>query len=255
MSDVAFVTGASSGFGRGMALRLARRGWAVGLAARRVERLEEVAAEVEAAGGRAVVCPCDVSEREQVLEAVARTADAFGPTDLLFASAGVDWPTRARKLDGARVARMLSVNFLGSVYAAEAVLPSMLERDSGRLVVTGSLAGYGGLPFTASYCASKAALDGFFESLRIDLRGTGVAVTVLTPGYVKTELTEDNPFDMPFLMDLEPALDRMERAIFAGGRRVGFPFPLWIQAFLGQIVPRALYDRLAAGQDRDPDRT
>ncbi len=252
MSDVAFITGASSGFGRGLALRLARRGWSVGLAARRVERLQEVAAEVEAAGGRAVVCPCDVAERDQVLDAAARTAEAFGPVDLLFASAGVDWPTRVRSLDGSEVARMLSVNFLGAVYAAEAVLPSMLERSTGRIAVAASLAGYGGLPFTASYCASKAALDKFFESLRIDLRGTGVGVTVLTPGYVKTELTADNRFEMPFLMDLEPALDRMERAIFAGGRRVGFPFPLWIQAFLGQILPRALYDRLAGGQDRAP---
>lgn len=254
MSNVAFITGASSGFGRGLALRLAARGYAVGLAARRVDRLQEVATEVEEAGGRAVVCACDVAERDQVLDAVAKTAGAFGPVDLLFANAGVDWPTRAAELDGTQVASMLSINFLGAVYATEAVLPAMLERDAGRVVVVGSLAGYGGLPFTASYCASKAAVDKFFESLRVDLRGTGVQVTVLTPGYVKTEMTEDNPYPMPFLMELEPALDRMERAIFRGGRRVGFPFPLWMAALLGQILPRGIYDRLAASQDRSPDR-
>jgi len=251
MSTVAFVTGASSGFGRGLALRLAARGFAVSLAARRVERLEEVAEEVRAAGGRPLVCPCDVAERPQVLEAVARTRDELGPVDLLFANAGVDWPTYPDELDGREVAAMLAVNFLGAVYATEAVLPSMLERDSGRISVVGSLAGYGGLPSTAAYGASKAAVDAFFESLRIDLRETGVQVTIVTPGYVRTEMTEENPFPMPFLMELEPAVDRIEKAIFRGGRRVGFPFPLWIQTFLGQILPRWLYDILASGQDRD----
>lgn len=253
MRNVAFITGASSGFGRGLALRLARRGYAMGLAARRVERLEEVASAVEASGGRALVCPCDVAVRDQVLEAARKTGSTLGPVDLLFANAGVDLPTRPDELDGTEVASMISVNFLGAVYATEAVLPAMLERDSGRVVVVGSLAGYGGLPSTAAYSASKAAVDKFFESLRVDLRGTGVDVTVLTPGYVKTEMTDDNPYPMPFLMELDDALDRMERAIFEGGRRVGFPFPLWIQAFLGQILPRALYDRIAAGQDRNPD--
>lgn len=254
MRKVAFITGASSGFGRGLALRLARSGWALGLAARRVERLEEVAAEVRVAGGEAVVCPCDVADRDEVLGAVARCRDAFGPVDLLFASAGVDWGTRVTKLDGTEVAQVMGINFLGAVHAVEAVLPSMLERDAGHLVAVGSLAGYGGLPHTAAYSASKAALDKFFESLRLDLRPTGVDVTLVTPGYVKTDMTASNPFPMPFLMELDDALDRIEGAIESRGRRVGFPFPLWIQVFLGQIVPRWLYDRMASKQKRDKGR-
>lgn len=254
MSRVALITGASSGFGRGLAVRLARKGWSVGLAARRVDRLEEVAAQVEAAGGRAVVCPCDVADRDQVLAAAARCAEALGPVDLLFVSAGVDWGTRVTRLDGAEVAEVVRINFLGAVYAVEAVLPSMLERNAGHLVAVGSLAGYGGLPHTAAYSASKAALDKFFESLRLDLRATGVDATLVTPGYVKTDMTASNPFPMPFLMELDDALDRIEAAIDSRGRRVGFPFPLWIQVFLGQIVPRWLYDRLASKQERDKGR-
>lgn len=251
MEQIAFITGASSGFGRGMARRLAARGWGVALAARRVDRLEEVAAEVAAAGGRALVCPCDVGDRDQVRSAVVETVAKLGPVDLLLANAGVDWDTHATRLDGTEVEALMRINFLGVVYAAEAMLPSMIERGRGHLVGVGSLAGYGGLPHTAAYCASKAAVDKFLESLRLDLRGTGVDVTLLTPGYVKTEMTDSNPYPMPFLMELDDALDRFERAIDGRKRRVGFPFPLWVQVFLGQILPRRLYDAVASKQERD----
>ncbi|MFQ5537421.1 MAG: SDR family NAD(P)-dependent oxidoreductase [Gemmatimonadota bacterium] len=251
MTSTAFITGASSGFGEGLARRYAARGYTVGLAARREDRLQALAGEIRSAGGRAVVCPCDVGDRGQVLAAVEHVRREAGEVDLLIANAGVDWAVYPEEFDGERVETMVRVNFLGAVYATEAVLPSMLERDRGQIVAMGSLAGYGGLPFTAGYSASKAALDKFFESLRIDLRHTGVDVTVLTPGYVKTPITEVNPYRMPFLMELDDALDRMERAIDRKGRRVGFPWPLWIQAFLGQVFPRWLYDRVAGAQDRD----
>jgi len=246
MSKVAFVTGASSGIGAGLARRFGAEGWAVGLAARRAERLEEVARDIRSSGGRALVCPCDVSERDVVRAAVRATAEAFGPIDLLVANAGVSELTPVRGLDGADVARLTAVNFLGAVYAAEEVLPTMLERDAGRIVAVGSLAGYGGIPRTAAYSASKGALHNFFESLRLDLRGTGISVTVITPGYVKTELTEKNRHAMPLLMELDPALDLMVRAIEQRRPLLAFPRPLSTLVWLAQVLPPSLYDWLAS---------
>jgi short-subunit dehydrogenase len=246
MSKVAFVTGASSGIGAGLAKRYGARGYAVGLAARRVDRLEQVAAEVRASGGRALVCPCDVGDRSAVHRAVASTVEAFGPIELLVANAGVSELTPARGLDGGHVARLLSVNFLGAVYAVEETLPSMLDRGDGRLVAVGSVAGYGGIPRTAAYSASKGALHNFFESLRVDLRGTGVSVTVITPGYVKTELTEKNRHPMPFIMELDDALDLMVRAIDDRRRLLLFPRPLSTLVWLAQVFPPRLYDWVAS---------
>lgn len=251
MNGVAFVTGASSGLGMGLARRLARDGWAVGLAARRVERLEQVAAEIRAAGGRAVVCPCDVSERASVHTAIGRAERELGPIDLLVANAGTSDAVGALHLDAERVERLMRVNFLGAVYATEHVLPGMLERGRGHLVAMGSQTGYGGLPRTAAYSASKGALHNFFESLRLDLRGTGIDVTVITPGYVRTELTDRNLHRMPFLMELDEAVEIMSRAISKRRRLCSFPRPISTLTWLGQVLPGWLYDVLASRVRRD----
>lgn len=244
--ETVFITGASSGIGAELARRYGARGCRVGLAARRVDRLEEVAEAVRAGGGEALVCPCDVSDREQVHEAVQATVDAFGPVDVLVANAGLSILTPARSLDAEAVERTLRINFLGAVYAAEAVLPSMLERDSGRIAAVGSLTGYGGLPRTGAYSASKGAMHNFFESLRLDLRGTGVSVTMITPGYVHTELTARNDHRMPFIMDVERAGALMIRAIDRRARLLAFPRPLSTLVWTAQVFPSALYDWVAS---------
>jgi len=218
----------------------------VGLAARRRERLEALAQEIGGGGGAACVCPCDVAERGQVLEAVERTVGRLGPVELLVANAGLSESAEAGTVDGVAVARLLRVNFLGAVYAAEAVLPSMVERGRGHLVAMGSLAGYGGLPRSAAYSASKGALHNYFESLRLDLRGSGVAVTIVTPGYVRTELTDRNRHPMPRLLELDDALDRIMRAIRSRKSVCSFPRPLSTLAWLGQILPAWLYDTLGS---------
>ncbi|MCG6957285.1 MAG: SDR family NAD(P)-dependent oxidoreductase [Gemmatimonadetes bacterium] len=248
---VSFVTGASSGLGMGLALRFAAEGHAVALAARRVDRLDELVERIRAAGGTALACPCDVRDRDQVHAAVARAEAELGPVDLLIASAGVGKTTAAQNLDAADLEWILGVNVLGSAYAVEAVLPGMLARRRGHLVGIGSLAGYGGLPKTAAYSASKGALKNYFESLRLDLRGTGVAVTVITPGYVKTELTAKNAHPMPQLMELGDAVDVMTRAIQRRAPHCAFPRPLSTLTWLGQVFPRRLYDAVASGVRRE----
>lgn len=250
-ASVAFITGASSGIGAGLARRLAADGYRVALAARREVELTAVAADIAAAGGEALVVPCDVADRAQVRRAVERCRRELGDVDLLVCSAGISIMTRVEAFRARDIARVLEVNVLGSVYAIEAVLPGMLERRRGHLVGIGSLAGYGGLGGAAAYSASKAAQHNLFESLRVDLRGSGVEVTMITPGFVRTPLTADNRHAMPFLLDLDDAVERMARAIRRRRRLHAFPFPLSTVVRLGQILPRALYDRLVALHRRD----
>jgi short-subunit dehydrogenase len=248
---VAFVTGASSGLGRGLALRFASEGYAVALVARRADRLNALVASIVGGGGRALACPCDVTDRDDVHAAVTRAEAELGPVDLLVANAGISGMTTAAALDAVDLERVLRVNVLGAAYAAEAVLPGMVRRGRGHLVAMGSLTGYGGLPRTAAYSASKAALKNYFESLRIDLRGSGVAVTVITPGYVKTELTAKNDHPMPFLMELDDAVDIMWRAIRKRAPHCTFPRPLSTLTWVAQVFPRRLYDAIASRVRRD----
>lgn len=251
MPKVAFITGASSGLGHGMARHLARQGFAVAAAARRLDALEDLCREIQAEGGVAVPIELDVADQDQVRRAVARCAESLGSPDLLVANAGISEQTGGRDLSAAAVERVMRVNFLGSVYAVEAVLPSMLERGSGHLVAVGSLAGYGGLPLTAAYSASKGAMYNFFESMRLDLRGTGVDVTVITPGYVRTPLTDRNAHRMPFLLETEDAVDRMVRAILRRDRLLTFPLPLAMATWFAQVLPPAVYDGLASRLRRE----
>lgn len=248
-----FITGASSGLGRGLALRLAREGFVVGLSSRRPRELEEVADTIREGGGAAGVYPCDVSNRKQVREAVRAFEAELGVVDLLVANAGVSINTRVDAFDADEIEGVIRTNLLGAVYAAEAVLGGMLERGRGHIVAVSSLAGVGGLPMSAAYSASKGGMTNFFESLRIDLRGSGVDVTVITPGFVRTPMTAHNRHSMPFLMELDPALDLMVRAIRKRKRSLAFPWPLAGVAWGARFLPRSIYDRLASRVDRRKD--
>jgi short-subunit dehydrogenase len=250
MNDVVFITGASSGFGAGFARRFARDGYAVALAARRVDRLEALAAEIRSAGGNARSYRCDVAEPADVRAAVEATEAELGPVDVLINNAGISGLTYTAAFDAEAVERMMRVNFLGMVYATEEVLPGMLERGRGQIVAIGSLAGYGGLPKTASYSASKGAVHNFFESLRIDLQRKGIAVTVITPGYVKSEMTDKNEHRMHFLVDLDEGVDIMYRAIRQRRKVLAFPRPLSSLVWAAQVFPAWLYDGLGSGVKR-----
>ncbi len=242
---VALVTGASSGIGRGLAVRLARDGYAVGLLARRAGRLREVAAEVEERGGTASVHRCDVSEREQVLHAVESCSAELGPVDLLVANAGIGSHMPVEGLNGDETELVMRINFLGAVHAVEALLPTMLSRGSGHLVAVASLAGYCGLPRRPAYCASKSAMMSFFESLRLDLRHRGIAVTIVSPGFVRTAMTGGEGSVRPFMVELDPAVDRIARAIGARRRSLAFPWPIALPATLARSLPPALFDFVA----------
>ncbi len=248
IDPVALVTGASSGLGRGLARSLAGEGYAVALVARRESLLDHLAAEILDGGGRVGVFPADVSERRQVRRAAQDAEAQLGPIDLLIANAGIHVRSPDLRVMADDVEATFAVNVLGAVYAVEAVLPGMLERGRGHLVCVSSLAAYGGLPGSAAYSASKAALTSYFEALRIELRTSGIDVTVLSPGFVRTPLTAQNAARRPFILECDDAVDRMVRAILDRRRAHSFPWPLATLVRVGRLLPRFLYDAVLSAR-------
>jgi NAD(P)-dependent dehydrogenase (short-subunit alcohol dehydrogenase family) len=248
MTRTAFITGASSGLGRGLALHYARAGWTVHAAARRGEELEALRREAVAAGapGRIAAVPLDVTDAP-ALAAALRDAEraAGGALDLVVANAGVGYFTQGRDLDWEGVKRLLDVNVAAACVTVSAALPAMVARGEGTVAAVSSLAGFRGLPGNAAYSASKAALRTFMESLRVHLRGSGVRVVTICPGFVKTPMTARNRFAMPFLMDLDEAVEAMARGLDRGDAEVVFPWQLgWLERALASL-PRGAYERLA----------
>lgn len=185
--QVVILTGASSGIGKQMALQLARQGARLALAARRPEKLHAVAGECRALGGEALVVPTDVSEEAQCRALVEATLERWGRLDMLINNAGVMMWAAFEDIDSPEVAeRVMKINYLGAVYCTHHALKH-LKRREGRIVAISSLAGKTGVPTRSLYAASKHAMTGFFDSLRIELREAGVSVTTIYPGFVAIE--------------------------------------------------------------------
>jgi short-subunit dehydrogenase len=242
---VTLLTGASSGIGRSLARRLA--GDPLALVARRKALLDSLVAEIEAVGGQALALQCDVTDRAQVAAAVQAAEAHFGPIERLIANAGGGKSTDVESFASAEIEEILRLNVVGVANCIEAVLPGMLARRRGHIVVTSSLAAWRGLPGAAGYSAAKAALTAMMESLRIDLVPYGVDVTVLSPGFVRTQ---PNKRRKPFQVDLEQATLRMARAIRARRKSYAFPLPLVLGAGFGRLLPAPLYDRLLSRRRR-----
>jgi NADP-dependent 3-hydroxy acid dehydrogenase YdfG len=232
-----FVTGASSGLGRGLALHYARAGWTVHAAARRRDELEKLAAE--APGIEPV--PLDVQDHEKL----ARRIEELGDLEMVIANAGVGAPTSARKIDWRKVKWIMDVNATSACVTLAAALPRMIARNTGHVVAVSSLAAFRGMPGNGSYCASKAALHTFMESVRVDLRRTQVRATTIYPGFVRTEMTAKNKFRMPFLMELDEAVKVMARGLDRGAPTIAYPLPTVALTRTLGALPRFVYEPLA----------
>jgi short-subunit dehydrogenase len=240
----ALVTGASSGLGRGLALWFARRGVKVYAAARRRDNLEALADEARASGASIEPVELDVSDADATVARLRELDEACGGLDLVIANAGVGQETNARRLQWERASHIIDVNVIGATATLCAVLPRMVERNRGHLVGVASLAAWRGLPRNAAYSASKAFLSTFMESLRVDLRGTGVRVTCIYPGFVKSAMTASNKFPMPFLLETDEAARMMGEAILRGESAYAFPWQLAGLMRLVKVLPNSLYDSL-----------
>lgn len=244
-NKVVFLTGASSGIGEALAIALAEKGAILGLLARREGLLKQLAEKCANVGGKARVFACDVTDETGVTDAANTFRNEFGKIDILICNAGIGGSAHAKDLTNEGVKKVIEVNLMGAVYAVNAVLPKMLEQKSGQLVAISSLAGFRGLPRSASYSASKGAMTNFFESLRLDLIGSGVDVTIIQPGFILTPLTAARKNKLPFLMKLEDAIPLFIRAIEKKKRFSAFPWQLATFVRLGRIFPGWLYDKIA----------
>ncbi len=234
----AIITGASSGIGAEMAREFARRNYEVVLLARRADLLDQLAKELP----HATAVPCDVTDSAAVHDAVART----GPFDVAIANAGVGVSAWAAK-SVADAELMMRVNYFGMLYLFDAVIPSMMERRSGHFAGIASIAGLRGLPTSAGYSASKAAMQAFLDAARVELRSFAIRITTVNPGFIVTAMTEKNKFKMPFLMQADRAAKIIVDGIERGARIVEFPFPMSMAMRFARVVPAWVFDRVVGG--------
>ena len=242
------ITGASSGIGAALARELSRRGHALGLMARRAEMLDALVAEIETP---AVALPCDVTDSAAVREAVAKGEAALGgPFDLAVANAGVGISFTAEnfKLEDAR--QMVDVNLIGMLVLFDAVVPKMIERRAGHFAGVASIAGHRGLPTSAVYSCTKAAMQAFLEANRVELAPHGIAVTTINPGFVESPMTAKNKFKMPFLMSAERAARIIADGLERRKRVIEFPLPMSMLMRFARLLPNAVYDRALRGRER-----
>ena len=248
-----FLTGASSGLGHALAIAYAQRhpGLRLGLVARRPEALAALAAQLPA--GAAVTYALDVNDRPALAAAARDFLDRFGAPDAVIANAGINGPTLTGTLgDELAFEQILRTNVVAMYDTFAPFVDAMRARRTGRLAGIASVAGVRGFPSLGGYCASKAAVIGYLESLRLELRGSGVRVVTLAPGYVRTPMTAPNRYPMPFLIDADVFARRAVAVIDAGRPFAVIPWQMaWVARIL-RVLPPAVFDRAFARAPHKP---
>lgn len=239
-----WLTGASSGIGRALAFELNARGADCALTARSSGDLERVAANLATGDSRVAVLPGDVTDLA-AMKQVAESADrALGGIDMLIANAGTHIPTRPGSFSSAEYLGLMDINFGGMLRCIEAALPYVRRSNQGSIVGVSSMAGYRGLPSAAAYGASKAAMTHFLESLRFHLEHERLSVTVVSPGFVRTPLTDKNDFRMPFLIEADVAAKKICNGLERKRREISFPVPFNWSMKLMRAAPFAVYHNI-----------
>jgi NADP-dependent 3-hydroxy acid dehydrogenase YdfG len=233
-----WLVGASEGLGRALAARMTKAGAHVIASGRDQTRLNELLAD----GGASEILVVDATSVASLEAAAAKLPELDGVIWL----AGTYWPMAAQEYDTEKVLTMFDVNTIGLVRVLGVVLPKMVARDKGRIVITGSLSGYRGLPGSVGYSASKAAVMHLAEDLHADLRGTGIRVQLAVPGFIKTRLTAKNDFKMPQIMEPEAAAAEVMTLIDSQAFSRAFPRPFAWVFRLGNFLPDWLYYRVFA---------
>ena len=245
-----FITGASSGLGAALTRLYAAQGANVGLFARRRPELDALAASLSP--GRAAVYEGDVRDADALAAAAADFIARHGSPDIVIANAGISRGALTERSDLPAFHAILDTNVIGIVNTFAPFVGAMRAARAGALVGIASIAGFRGLPGSGAYSASKAAAIAYLESLRIEERGTGVAVLTVCPGYIATEMTARNPYAMPFLLDADEAARRIARAILRRQKFYVLPWPMAIVGRVLKMMPRPLYDALFARAPRKP---
>lgn len=249
-APVVFLTGASSGLGAAFARHYAAQGATLGLAARRGDALAGLAASLPV---RCHLYPLDVTDAGALRAAGADFISRAGVPDVVIANAGVSVGTLTEEADDLAVfERVLRINVAGMANSFQPFVAAMRAARRGRLVGIASVAGIRGMPGAGAYSASKAAAIAYLESLRVELRGSGVKVVTLAPGYIATPMTAVNAYPMPFMLSADEAARRMAQVIAAGRSYAVVPWQMALVAKLLRLLPDRLFDALFAHAGRKP---
>jgi NAD(P)-dependent dehydrogenase (short-subunit alcohol dehydrogenase family) len=244
---LAWVTGASSGIGRAVAIELARRGYLVAATARRATELEALAAT----SPRIFSFPGDVTDRAGIAALARKAEAAHGPIALAFVNAAIYLPAERDRFDADLIGRTFETNVGGTVNCLEPVLAAMEKRGRGQVAITSSLAGYGGIPGSLAYGSTKAALIYMAEALRLTYAPAGLTIQIVNPGFVRTAMTEQvTDFDMPFIIDAAAAAKRICDGFERGGFEIAFPRRLAYVFKAACLLPYALFFPLMARATR-----
>jgi short-subunit dehydrogenase len=256
MAPLVFITGASSGIGQALAGRFYDAGYSLALVARRTSEIESWAQARQLAADRFRIYGADVAQIDSIVAAGVDCIASQGLPDVVIANAGISIGIdTAERGDLDVLARTFAVNNIGLAASFHPFITAMAKRGSGRLVGIGSVASIRGLPGHGAYCASKSGVVAYCESLRGELRPSGVKVVTLCPGYIDTPLTQGNRYGMPFLMPASGFADEAFKSIESGTSYRVIPWPMGVVAKLLRAVPNALYDRLVQGRGRKARQT
>lgn len=251
MSPLVFITGASSGIGQALAWRFHQAGYRLALVARRTSEMKSWADAQNISAESYEIYSADVSDITSITAAGQACIARQGVPDVVIANAGISvGMDTAERADLDVMARTFATNNIGMAATFHPFIDAMVQRQSGALVGIGSVAGIRGLPGHGAYCASKAAAIGYCESLRGELRASGVKVVTLCPGYIDTPLTQHNRYSMPFLMQPVDFADKAFAAIMAGASYRVIPWQMGVVAKAMRVLPNAVFDRLFAGRPR-----
>lgn len=255
-APLVFITGASSGIGQALAARFHAAGYRLALVARRVAEVKAWADSQGYEPSRFSVYAADVRDLAAITNAGRACIATQGLPDVVIASAGISIGMDTAEFADLEVMRaVFETNNVGTAATFQPFVAAMRARGTGALVGIASVAAIRGLPGHGAYCASKAGVVAYCESLRGELRASGVKVVTIVPGYIDTPLTRKNPYSMPFLMPVEAFADRTFEAITAGTSYRVIPWQMGLLAKLLRVLPNALYDRLLAGRGRKPRQT
>ena len=236
------LTGGSSGIGYQVARKLILRGNSLAVLARREDRLNLLKEEVKGQGGRLFIYPCDVTDKKRVKEVVAEVNKSMGGIDIAILNSGIGRPEGIKKFNSENAFEVFNTNVLGVVNCIESLLPIFLDQKSGVIAGVSSLADNRGYSGSGFYSGSKAAVTMILESLSAELRGSGIRVVTIKPGFVKSEMTARNNFKMPFLMETDRAAEIIIEGLIKEKRIIQFPLITVIGSKLIGLLPARLFE-------------
>jgi len=233
-----WITGGSTGIGKALAIKFASKGWNVAISARRIELLNEISNSYENISG----FPLDVTNKEKCKEVFQEIKNKFGDVDICFFSTGTWDPKKEKEIDVEQIENVFKVNFFGTVNSIKAVEQYFRDKKKGIITIVSSIAGYRGLPNSTGYGPSKSALNNLAESLYFDFKRYNVRVCLVSPGFIKTPMTDKNDFKMPFLKTPEYAADKIyDGLINKNDFELHFPKTLTLLLKIFSFLPSKIY--------------